>query len=270
MKDILAACNLSAVRRFTAEPVLLAFDYDGTLAPIVDDPRRAQMRPPTKALLSRVSRVYQCAVITGRRRSAAERFVQGAGVKWIVGNHGLEWPSPRKEDLRYKRLVAQWRRALEKSLAGLSGVALEDKRFSLTVHLRHARSSTVARRKIQEAAARLPGCRAEPGLEVINLLPRGAPDKGHALMRLLGMSGCTHAIYLGDDVTDEAVFALRREPVLSICVGARRSSRARYFLSSQRRVDAFLRLLYSIRFEGTKSGRARGPSPRPAARAVMK
>lgn len=268
MKDILAACNLSAVRQFTAERVLLAFDYDGTLAPIVDDPRRAYMRPPTRSLLSRVSRLYQCAVITGRGREAAERFVQGANVKWIVGNHGLEWPAPRKEDLRYKKLVREWKRALAKSLKGLEGVVLEDKRLSLTVHVRHARNSKEAQRKVEEAAAQLPGCRSEPGLEVINLLPRGAPDKGYALMRLLGLSGCTHAIYLGDDVTDEAVFALKREPVLSVSVGAHRRSRAKYFLANQRRVDAFLRLLYSIRFEGAVSRPARGRSARPAVRGV--
>ncbi|HEY6552324.1 MAG TPA: trehalose-phosphatase, partial [Vicinamibacteria bacterium] len=66
MKDILSRAGLEILREFAWSNVLLAFDYDGTLAPIVEDPASAHMRSATRELLHEVARGYPVAIISGR------------------------------------------------------------------------------------------------------------------------------------------------------------------------------------------------------------
>ena len=73
MRYVLTRKSEEAVRRFLASPVLLAFDFDGTLAPIVGDPDRARLRPATRRLLRRVADAWPCVVISGRSRADVER-----------------------------------------------------------------------------------------------------------------------------------------------------------------------------------------------------
>ena len=54
MKHLLAPRNVAVLERFAWSRALLAFDFDGTLAPIVVDPDAAQMRATTRELLARV------------------------------------------------------------------------------------------------------------------------------------------------------------------------------------------------------------------------
>lgn len=78
---------------------------------------------------------------------------------------------------------------------------------------------------------------------MLNVVPAEAPDKGAALLRAREQLRCRRALYVGDDDTDEDVFALRLPEVLGIRVGERRSSQARYALRSQLEIDALLALL---------------------------
>ena len=55
MRDILSRGNREVLQQFAWSKVLLAFDYDGTLAPIVMDPDRAAMRPTTRRRLAAVA-----------------------------------------------------------------------------------------------------------------------------------------------------------------------------------------------------------------------
>jgi hypothetical protein len=83
MKSLLAPQNLPALRRLARGRVLLAFDFDGTLAPIVADPARAHLRPRTRRLLADVARKYPCVVISGRRR--ADVVGRLAGIPFAPG-----------------------------------------------------------------------------------------------------------------------------------------------------------------------------------------
>ena len=83
---------------------------------------------------------------------------------------------------------------------------------------------------------------------MINLLPRGAPHKGIALERERERLGCDTAIYVGDDETDEDVFALGQPGrLLTIRVGASPSSAASYYLRGQADVDGLMRFLLLAR-----------------------
>jgi trehalose 6-phosphate phosphatase len=241
MRYLLAPAHRPLVEQFAWSNVLLAFDYDGTLAPIVDDPAAAQMRPSTRQLLERLAGRYPCAVISGRARHDALLWLEGIHLVNVVGNHGLE---PWKDPERFEREVARWRARLQQELAPLAGVEIEDKRFSLAIHYRKSRAKQRARAAINAAVAALGDVRTIGGKQVVNVLPPEAPHKGLALERIRVEHGCDTAIYVGDDETDEDVFALDRPgQLLSVRVGASRRSQAAYFIKDQAEIDVLLEIL---------------------------
>jgi trehalose 6-phosphate phosphatase len=244
MKSILARANRDVLARFAEANVLVGLDYDGTLAPIVADPKRATMRPRTRELLARVAELYPCVVISGRARSDTRARLDGVAVRGVIGNHGAELRRGAKGGPQVRR----WLPRLSARLCGVQGVVLEDKRHSLAIHYRAARQKRKARDAVLEAAASLGPVRIVGGKQVVNVLPRGAPHKGDALERERRRLGCDAAIYVGDDVTDEDVFGHDRpERLLAIRVGAKRGSAAPWCVRDQRQVDALLGELARLR-----------------------
>ncbi|MBK8480500.1 MAG: trehalose-phosphatase [Proteobacteria bacterium] len=227
--------------------LLVAFDFDGTLAPIVSQPDDAQMRPRTRELFAAVSQRFPCAVISGRSQADVAARLGGASVKYVVGNHGLE-PGLGLEDFAAE--VARARALLEAALAGLPGVEIEDKRYSLAIHYRRSDNKRQARRAIQRGIERLPvPMRLVPGRLVANLVPQRAPHKGDALLALRRAEGADAALYVGDDVTDEDVFKLDqpRARLLTLRVGASRASAASYYLRDQHEIDRLLGEVAALR-----------------------
>jgi trehalose 6-phosphate phosphatase len=245
MKDILAAANLPVLAQLSWSNALLAFDYDGTLAPIVDDPESAWMRDRTRLLLEQLARAYPCVVISGRSQPDALRRLRGTGVFEVIGNHGLE-PWRRREPFAAK--VDEWATALRADLKDLEGVTVENKTFSLAVHYRNARSRNVARSAILDAVSRLDEVRVIGGKCVVNVVPRGAPHKGAALETTRDHLRCDVALYVGDDQTDEDVFALD-DPgrLLTVRVEAKPTSRASFFIRDQSCIDELLARLLDLR-----------------------
>ena len=250
MNHVLAAAHVELLAQFAWSRVLLAFDFDGTLAPIVANRDEASMRDRTRLLLERVCLLYPCAVISGRSRDDVERRIDGLPLRHIIGNHGLE---PGEHMLAFEHQIAVVRPQLEAALKKCSGVDIEDKRFSLAIHYRRSRRKRDARHAIHDAVAKLTlPMRVIAGKLVVNVIPEHAPHKGDALVRLRAHEGADTAIYVGDDVTDEDVFELDQPGrLLSIRVGRSTSSSADYFLRDQPEVDALLTRLVRLR---TKDG----------------
>jgi trehalose 6-phosphate phosphatase len=263
MKWILGRAERATLARFARRRLLVALDYDGTLAPIVAIPTRAAMRVRTRRALRRAAACYPCVVISGRSRSDLLRRLRGLGLRQVIGNHGAE-PSPRRQQLR--AYVRRWRVSLERRIAGLAGVTIEDKGLSLAVHYRRAPNPAQARDSIREAASRLGHARTLGGKCVVNVVPRGAPHKGKALEAERLRLDCEAALYVGDDETDEDVFAHPARGRLGIRVGPSAGSRARYYLRDQAQVDDLLESLVRLR-----EANAPGPASRlkaPPARAA--
>lgn len=244
------------LERFAWSRVLLAFDFDGTLAPIVVDPGAAQMRAATRELLARAAALYPTVVISGRTRADTQRRVSGVGVREVIGNHGAEVdrPAPTRSPAH------RWRAELQRALAEHEGVFVEDKGLSLSIHYRQCRQKKRARTAILAAVAaieRREAVRVMGGKQVVNLLPEGAPHKGIALERARSQLGCDTALYVGDDETDEDVFALDQPGrLLGVRVGERAASHADYYLRGQREIDLLLRLLIRARAERMARGAA--------------
>jgi trehalose 6-phosphate phosphatase len=245
VKNILATANLSTLREFARGRVLLAFDFDGTLAPIVRLPEAAAMRVRTRALLAQVAKLYPCVVISGRTRADVKKKLTGVPLRAVIGNHGME-PSRNLGHARW--LVALWRAQLAAALPSVPGVHIEDKGVSLAVHYRQARARAAVRRVVLIAATDLRGARIVEGKMVVNVLPAGAPDKGTAVLGLCKRWSCNSAIYVGDDDNDEDAFALGDQGrLLGIRVGHSRRSQAAYYVSGQPVVDRLLTELVAAR-----------------------
>lgn len=246
MKHILSPANVGVLGQLAWSRVLLAFDFDGTLAPIVADRERAAMRAKTRALLAAVSELYPCAVISGRGQRDVAAKLRGIGVRHVVGNHGIE-PGPNMAG--FERDIDVVRPVLARFLADQQGVEIEDKRYSLTVHYRRARRKREARAAIARAVAALPRpMRVISGKLVANVVPVGARNKGDILLELRDNEPADVALYVGDDVTDEDVFTIDQPGrLLSMRVGKTTRSAARFYLRDQREIDRLLACLVKLR-----------------------
>ncbi len=249
MKHILSPANVGVLAQLAWARVLLAFDFDGTLAPIVADRDQAAMRATTRALLAAVCERYPCAVISGRGQRDVAARLGGIDVRHIVGNHGIE-PGPNMAG--FERDIDLVRPALTQALVHQQGVEIEDKRYSLTVHFRRARRKREARAAIARAVAALPRpMRVISGKLVANVVSVDARNKGDILLELRDNEPADVALYVGDDVTDEDVFTIDQPgKLLSIRVGKTTRSAARFYLRDQREIDRFLACLVELRNEG--------------------
>jgi trehalose 6-phosphate phosphatase len=258
VKYLLAGTERAELARFLRRGTLVALDYDGTLAPIAPRPQDARMSAATRALLARVARRYPVIVLTGRARMDALSFLDGVPVLEVIGSHGLE--TAGTATTRFLARVGEWRAQLSQRLHALAGVSIEDKRYSLSVHYRHA-PDPAAGELIGAAAGELKGARVVGGKKVVNVVPEEAPDKGAALVAACRRLGCDQALFVGDDDTDESAFAAGRPgQFFTVRVGRAPQSAAAYYLRAQEEIDALLELL--LRLDGP--GRPTPPGSRPA------
>jgi trehalose 6-phosphate phosphatase len=239
MIHLFSAQGRRALDAFSQPDTLVALDYDGTLAPIADDPFRAHMQAMTRRLLSRLAQRRPSLVLTGRSRRDALRLMEGIDGIEVIGNHGME--SAHAPSLSVLDQVATWKKWLAQRMTETEGVTLEDKGYSLSLHYRLAPDPLLAAAFAHAIAAQLPEARLVGGKCVLNVLPAGALDKGGALLQELRRTGSPRALFVGDDITDEDVFRLDLpKQILSIRVGLSARSQARYFLRDRDEVDQLL------------------------------
>jgi trehalose 6-phosphate phosphatase len=245
MRYILSAKNVAILRSFTSGKVLPAFYFDGTLAPISSDPKRTAIRSSTAKLLRKLTPLYPCVVASGRSRADILQKLKRIRFREFIGNHGIE---PRNASRVMRRNVEPWIPILKSRLGHFDGIVVENKQFSVSVHYRHERNKKRARQKIIEVAGTLPGARWFGGKQVMNIVLIGSHDKGFAVEQARRRIKCDRVVYVGDDQTDEDVFAgaLRRR-CLTVRVGLKKSSFARFYVRNQRQVDRLVKTLIEFR-----------------------
>ena len=240
--------------------MLCAFDFDGTLAPIVMDPSRACMPAAISRRLSVLTEHALVAIISGRSvEDVAARL--DFQLDFVVGNHGIEGvPGWKDQAEYYRQLCHAWEQRLAPALKDRAlfdpGIWIEQKTYTLSVHYRMARDRPKAIAKLLQLFATLvPAARIVGGKCVFNLVPSDAPDKGVALAGLCEASGAGSAIYVGDDVTDEDVFGLRREDWLTVRIEHSGDSSAEFHLDH--RLD-MVQLLDVLIMRLSRTGRSSG------------
>jgi trehalose 6-phosphate phosphatase len=242
----------NAVLRIARVPQLLvACDYDGTLAPIVDDPTKATPSPESVAAVRALSTLPQTTVcvISARALRDLAALSRLPNEVRLVGSHGSEFDVSYVDELPLDR---QQRRAeLHAALAAIAkdqpGVRLEAKPASVAVHFRTA-PRDVAQRvvdAVRSGAALWPDIEVTTGKEVIELsvVPT---DKGQAIDALRMQVSASAVVYLGDDLTDEKAFAHLHGPDLSIRVGTG-ETQARHSVADADEALAVLNLLLHTR-----------------------
>jgi trehalose-phosphatase len=240
------AARLRASRR-----VVLFLDFDGTLAPTVPLSEYARLSDGTRDVLSRLAHHPQVTVvvISGRRWADVRRRVGVRGIHYL-GLYG-------GEDSRPLRLAPAARVALDRvggelrrRLRTRAGVSIENKRASLTVHLRDAspRVRRDIRVELRDAVEPYRGrlCLLD-NVRDTEILPRGIAGKGDAVRRVLAQPRLRDALamYFGDDLSDEAGFAAVKGGIAVLVESSRRTA-AHYVIGSAAQVTAWLAQLEAV------------------------
>ncbi|MFT3856333.1 MAG: trehalose-phosphatase [Aquabacterium sp.] len=256
MKHILGNEGRSALAVLLHAPALLAFDFDGTLAPIVADPTSARTPLPIVRALRTLSEHHLLAVITGRTVVDVQQRL-GFEPWAVVGNHGAEDPACPPGELPLPTELDGVRQALGAAAGrqlAQAGVMVEDKGTSMALHYRLARDREGARQAAWHFVAPMrEALDVFEGKMVLNLMPRGAPDKGCALQRLAARAPSRQVLFVGDDVNDEPAFHQARPDWVTIKVGRDARSAARFFLDATAEVATLLDVCVRLTQEaGTK------------------
>jgi trehalose 6-phosphate phosphatase len=243
MQYLLSRACRPVLKSLAQERTLCAFDFDGTLSPIVEHPNLAGMREQTRMLLARLAAQHPCVIVSGRARQDILGKLGRIKVERVIGNHGAETEATARTA---RHRAPRWKTSLAHELASLPGVWLEDKGISLTFHYRQSPQKAEARRRILEATQNLKRVRVFGGKQVVNVVPEKAPNKGEALAAERDRLGCTWVLYVGDDVNDEDAFALEGN-IVPVRIGRKRDSHARYYLRTQAEIDKLLEMLVLLR-----------------------
>jgi trehalose 6-phosphate phosphatase len=250
MKYLFTESGLLELAHTSSQNCLLAFDFDGTLAPITGIPSQAKLKKTTETLLHRLALLYPVAVVSGRGVADLTGRLP-TGLHSYIGNHGIEGLlSAKKKCPNAEKTCAAWHFALTGifSSHGIDDIYLENKRLSLAIHYRNSRHPVRRRRELLTFCALLePAPRILPGKFVLNLIPPLLPNKGDALKELIKVSKVRAAIYVGDDDTDEDVFRMHLPNVLSVSVGRRKGSNASFYLKDQKETLRLLRALLRLK-----------------------
>lgn len=257
--------TFSAAVRATPH-LLLLFDYDGTLTPIVSRPEEALLSPEVREKIYTLAQkpTSSVGIISGRSMLELKYMVAVEGI-YYAGNHGLEIEGP---GLKFVSKPAETARAVIKDLAwqlsaaleSIDGVIVEDKGLSLSVHYRLVKKGDENRvaETFEQIAAPLANegkIKITSGKKVLEVRPPIDWHKGKAVeaitreIKALLKLESVLTLYLGDDTTDEDAFRVVHRPEgWSIFVGEENpSSNAEYFLNSTIEVEEFLSRLIEMK-----------------------
>jgi trehalose 6-phosphate phosphatase len=196
--------------------LLVALDFDGTLAPEVDEPDQARALPAARAAVERLVALpdTRVALVSGRSIESLEQVARVGDEVLLVGSHGIELRLDGPDDVL--ALDADERRALgvlegvlEQVADSVEAVWLEPKPAGFALHTRLAseHGSRVAHLvALQEARAEVDDLTVRRGKNVIEFSVRST-TKGEAVEHLRRYTRADAVFYAGDDVTDEDAFA---------------------------------------------------------------
>ena len=230
-------------------------DYDGTLTPIVDDPKEATLPDRTRKMIRRLAQYYSVAVISGRDLGDVQTMVGIDNIAY-AGSHGFDIAGPggkyRNQEMGEPFLptIEHAEQELRKAVSDIPGARIEHKRFAVTVHYRQVRSADIdsLKQRFDRVSSHYPELRKSTGKKVIELRPNINWDKGRALLYLLKAlytdSSRVVPLYIGDDTTDEDAFRAISDRGITIVVGReKRQTAAHYMLGDPKEVAKFLQEL---------------------------
>lgn len=227
----------------------LFLDFDGTLVELAERHDAVIADEAVKALLPGLVRALagRVAVVSGRPADQILAYLAAdpaAPAFAIAGSHGLEtvWPDGTRSAPDRPAALDRAIAALDAAATRMPGVVIERKPFGVAIHYRQAPDAQAACDALGERIAREAGLQLQHGKMVCELKMAGA-DKGDAVRMLLAHSPMTgtHAVFIGDDLTDEAGFrAADDSGGAGILVGARNATAAAFALPDVAAVHGWL------------------------------
>ncbi|HEX6642376.1 MAG TPA: trehalose-phosphatase [Thermoanaerobaculia bacterium] len=220
-----------------AGSTLLAFDFDGTLAPIHSDPAAVRIDRAAAVLLAETTRMegVVVAVISGRDADDLSERIDAPGA-YLVGSHGLEIRGPGGTFVRdTPPLAVSVHSELHREIA-VSGLRLESKKHALALHWRGVPYEAVA-----PVIAMFRDWANDAHLDVIEgrcvvEARRHGGGKEEALRWLTRAVGASRVVYAGDDITDFGPLRFAAE-----------HGRALFVASSEREPPAGVTVVGSLR-----------------------
>lgn len=215
----------AALDTFARVPrVLVAVDFDGVLAPIVAEPSAARALPASMQALTALTRSpgTVVALVSGRALDDLRQVAAPPQGVLLVAGHGAQREGvPLVLDPVAAALLADLRAAVAAVAATHPGTHVETKPSGVVLHTRRAARPVAAgaAAAARDLAATRPGVHVLAGKEVVELSVVRA-DKGTAVAGLRAATGVDAVLYLGDDATDEHVFAGLGPGDVGIKVGA--------------------------------------------------
>ena len=245
-------------RPHDARPLVL-LDFDGTLAEFDVDPATVTLTPSRQILLQTLGRRadLSAGLVSGRRIADLRERVPAAPSMFFAGLHGLEIEGPGLK-FAHKGValaapgISVVARDLRRAVKPLPGVFVEDKTYSIVMHVRGAskadqlhaitRFNALAEPLLSEGTVRL-----QPGDHVFELLPNVDWAKGDAVRAIIrhvetDTRETVWPVYIGDDATDEDAFEEIGTNGLTVAVG-KRPAGAAFQIDDPAAVECFLRAI---------------------------
>ena len=241
--DLLRALDSAAA----APRLLVTSDFDGTLAPIVNNPADARPLPDAADALVELADLPQtaAALISGRALDVLRSLSSMPPTVHLVGSHGAEFTSGFSHDVD-RELLDRITGELRVIADGKPGVTVETKPASVALHVRNASpdDGDAALAAAREASAAW-DAQATEGKAVLEFAVVQT-DKGQAVDILREQENASVVVFLGDDVTDEKAFRRMRADDVGVKVGPG-DTLAGYRVGSPQDVAAALKYLLAER-----------------------
>ncbi len=219
------------IDKFVDNPAgaLLAFDFDGTLAPIVDDPEDSRLHDGSARELARIiPKVAQVAIVTGRGVDAVRTLGrldsrEGLSSLVVLGQYGVERWDVATGEVRHPEVPVGVTQAwdeleslveeLKTSGVDVDGLYLEDKQRAIGVHTRRAKDPQGLYDLLLDPVRQLAerhDLLLEPGRFVLEIRA-SSQDKGDALRELVAETSPSLVVMVGDDLGDIPAFKVLEE-----------------------------------------------------------
>lgn len=217
-----------AIAALAATPrLLVALDFDGTLAPLVDRPEEARALPTAREAMLALTRApdTRVALISGRAMQSLMHVAEPPESVWLSGSHGVEVRLDAAPGVSLSQAeqgdLARLREILDAAAAPFDDIWIEVKPAGFALHSRSAtpQDADEAERQAHErVSTELPAITERRGSNVLEFSVRST-TKGDAVRMLREAAGATAVLFAGDDVTDEDGFAVLGDADVGIKCG---------------------------------------------------
>ncbi|MET4061967.1 trehalose 6-phosphate phosphatase [Arthrobacter sp. UYP6] len=238
--------------------LLVALDFDGTLAPLVEHADDARPLAASAAAVSALGELPDTftALISGRALDSLRRAAGPEPETLLIGSHGAEaWTGPNAKPLQLTpeqaHLLSRAREAVETVTRSHPGTWLEAKPAGVVLHTRSAPDdiASAATDAARRGLGALDGVQITDGKRVLEASVVHT-NKGEGIRALRELTGATAVLFAGDDVTDEHGFSALQPGDLGIKIGPG-DTRAAFRVESPDAFTPVLEQLLELRRAGS-------------------